>query len=282
MPKWLPPEDTAVQEFVKNCKKLHVLTEDLESSLAYLLYDDSDKWELENEAENCQLLPRSIVGHGWKLCRVQLDLESHRLLRGHVQCVDQLVEEIQLRRARTLKIGSSLTIPGAHVPALGCRKSPPAGQHVEYGPVFPRYAGRHLLVPVRCQQAPLWPTSSSCSLRPSTGNSSTTKYRSTRATTSKIISVPIKVECDPPSPGIIGTPVIGTPIVFTHFVIIIVLIRQRMGRSSAIGGFRSRAHLVDGAGQSYAEFTLHGDAAQVRGGRASSAFAAWPSSADGG
>ncbi|BET03403.1 coiled-coil domain containing 142 [Nesidiocoris tenuis] len=45
MPKWLPPEDTAVQEFVKNCKKLHVLTEDLESSLAYLLYDDSDKWE---------------------------------------------------------------------------------------------------------------------------------------------------------------------------------------------------------------------------------------------
>uniref|UniRef100_A0A146KUE0 Coiled-coil domain-containing protein 142 n=5 Tax=Lygus hesperus TaxID=30085 RepID=A0A146KUE0_LYGHE len=45
LPGWLPPQDTAVQEYVYNCKKLYALAEALEATLAYLLYDDSAKWD---------------------------------------------------------------------------------------------------------------------------------------------------------------------------------------------------------------------------------------------
>lgn len=40
--KWLPIEDTAIQEFVKNCKKLNMLSLSLEKKLGNMLHDKDE------------------------------------------------------------------------------------------------------------------------------------------------------------------------------------------------------------------------------------------------
>ncbi|XP_014242251.1 uncharacterized protein LOC106662575 [Cimex lectularius] len=43
--QWLPIEDTAIQEYIHNSKKLNVLAETLETKLANMLYEDDNAWK---------------------------------------------------------------------------------------------------------------------------------------------------------------------------------------------------------------------------------------------
>lgn len=44
--EWIPEEDTAIQEFVVNCKKLNNLASVLEEKLANMLYDNDDAYHV--------------------------------------------------------------------------------------------------------------------------------------------------------------------------------------------------------------------------------------------